>query len=109
MAPQEQIDALKTLYPEVSASAEGVNEYIAVERLRLPDGCEPKEVKALLCINQRDGYPSRLFLSKKVTHKGKGQNWNANGVLILGQQWWAVSWKTNRPNLTLTQMIIDHL
>lgn len=110
MFPQEQIDCLKTLYPGLSMAEEGGLSFILIENLKLPEGCEPRVVKGLLCPMKRDGYPSRLFISAKVSHKGKGQNWNpTNGCVILGQQWWAVSWKTTQPDQTLSQMVLDHL
>lgn len=109
MFSEEQIAALKTLYPDIATASEGGVDYILIEPLKLPEGCEPRTVKGLLCPTQRDGYPSRLFISQKISHRGKGQNWNpTHSVVILGQHWWAVSWKTNS-NLTLIQMVLDHL
>jgi hypothetical protein len=108
--PQDQIDELKKMYPVLSTAEEGDFRFILIENLKLPEGCEPKIVKGLLCPMTRDGYPSRLFLSAKVTHKGKGQNWNPqNGTVILGEHWWAVSWKTTRSGQTIREMLLDHL
>lgn len=108
MLPAEQIAALKTLYPEISAAEEGQWTFLRIEKLGLPDGANPQTVTALLCPTLRDGYQSRLFLSAKVTHQGKGTNWNADGVVILGERWWAVSWQT-KPDRTLLEMIQDHV
>lgn len=105
---QDQLDALKTVYPRVSAAEEGGTPFIRIEELRLPEGAKPKVVTGLLCPCMRDNYNSRLFLSEKVAHSGKGTNWNASGVLILGQPWWAVSWKTKEKQ-TLLEMVLDHL
>jgi hypothetical protein len=110
MFPEDQIDALKTLYPNLSLGEEAKTSFIRIEKLKLPAGCEPRVVTALLCPTDRDGYPSRLFISQKVTHGGKGQNWNPQlSVVILGENWWAVSWKTTRSNQTLVEMVLDHL
>ncbi len=107
MPPAEQIAALKTLYPQLSAAEEGGKPYLRIEGLKLPDGAIPQIVTALLC-PVPESYQSRLYLDTKITHPGKGTNWNANGVVILGQKWWAVSWQT-KPNLTLVEMMLTHL
>lgn len=110
MPPQEQIEVLKSVYPTLSLMEEGSFNFIQIENLKLPEGCEPRMVKGLLCPMDRDGYPSRLFLSTKVGHRGAGKNWNpATGTLIRGEHWWAVSWKTARPDQTLLEMVLDHL
>lgn len=108
MLAAEQIAALKTLYPVISAAEEGQVTFLRIENLVLPDGANPRIVTGLLCPVLRDGYQSRLFLSVKVTHPGKGTNWNADGVLLLGERWWAVSWQT-KPGQTLIEMVLDHL
>lgn len=110
MFPQEQIEALKSVYSALSVAEEGSFKFILIENLKLPEGCEPSTVNGLLCPTDRDGYPSRLFLSEKIAHRGAGQNWNPpNGSVMLGKQWWAVSWKTTRPNQTMLEMVLDHL
>ena len=82
--------------------------FLRIEGLNLPEGASPVEVTGLLCPTARDGYQSRLFLDHRITHRGKGTNWNADGVVILGQPWYAVSWQT-KPGQTLIQMMLDHL
>jgi hypothetical protein len=110
MFPDEQIAAVKRVFPDISVAPEGSFNFMLIEQLKLPTGCEPQIVDALLCPTQRDGYPSRLFLSQQIAHKGRGQNWNPkHSVVILGRSWWAVSWKTTRANQTLLEMIMDHL
>lgn len=106
---QIQIDELKLFYPEIGAVTDGGVEFILIRSFRLPDGCAPAVVDALLCPVARDGYPSRLFLSQKVRHIGPGQNWNAAGVQIAGSQWWAVSWKVNKNGLTLLGVVLAHM
>ena len=109
MFPAGQIETLKALFPNIEVAEEGGTRFILITGVMLPDGCEPREVEALLCPSERDGYPSRLFLSHKVTHRGRGTNWNPHaGAMILGRLWWAVSWKT-RPGQTLSEMVLDHL
>jgi hypothetical protein len=106
---QQQIKELKAYYPDLSLVEDGEVEFILISPLPLPQGCNPESVDGLLCPSPRDGYTSRLFLSSKVTHKGPGQNWNANGVIIAGRKCWAVSWKTNQNNLSLLGMVLAHL
>lgn len=108
MINHEEIEALRSICPELSLGEESGTEYILIGKLILPEGCTPECVDGLLCPTPRDGYSSRLFLSSEVAHHGQGKNWNAKGVLILGKRWWAVSWKTPEEQ-TLLQMFQNHL
>ena len=110
MFSEDQLAELKSMWPSLSEAEEGGLTFIRIDGLRLADGCEPRTVSGLLCPVPRDGYQSRLFISAKISHKGKGQNWNPqNGCVILNEHWWAVSWKTARQNQRLTEMMLDHL
>jgi hypothetical protein len=104
-----QIEELKGCYPNLKLLEEGGVEFVFISPLPLPPGCTPGSVDGLLCPSLRDSYTSRLFLSARVAHGGQGQNWNANGVVIGGRKWWAVSWRTNQDKLTLLGMVIAHL
>ena len=108
-----QVAQLKVYCPNLSSFDDGEGEakktYVLIDGLDLPAGCQPKRVQGLLCPFTRDGYTSRLFLSEKITHNGKGTSWNADGVQIGGRSWWAVSWKTGTENLTLLGMLMAHL
>ncbi len=106
---QDQIDELKTCYPEIAAVEDGGTDFIFICNLKLPDGCSPQVVDALLCPSTRSGYSSRLFLSSQVTHSGAGKNWNALGEVIANRKWWAVSWNTNNNSLRLLGMVTAHL
>ena len=97
--PQDEVDELKQSFDNLATATEGGTEFVLIPSLGLPDGCNPKNVAALLCPTQRDGYVSRLFLSQKIEHQGPSKNWTVNGVTILGRQWWAVSWNAIQPNL----------
>jgi len=109
MLPTGEVEALKALFPNIALAEEGGTSFILIKNVTLPDGCEPRQVEALLCPSERDGYPSRLFLSHKVSHHGKGTNWSpSGGAMILGRVWWAVSWRT-RSGQSLTEMVLDHL
>jgi hypothetical protein len=106
---QNQVGELKRYYSNLQVVEEGGQKFIFFPNLKMPLGCNPQTVEGLLCPTPRDGYPSRLFLSTKVTHSGPGQNWNASGVMIVGKQWWAVSWKTNNNDQRLLGMLTAHL
>ena len=78
-----------------------------LEGLRLPEGCSPQEVDALLCPFPRDSYPSRLYFSQKVSCPFE-RNWNFNGM-VAGKNWVAHSWKVEPAELTLTKILLGHL
>jgi hypothetical protein len=106
----DELNELKRLYPEISAQDEGGQTLILIANLKLPEGCTPAVTDALLFPVPRDGYPSRLYLSQKITHKGEGQNWQpATGSIIGNRQWWAVSWNTHQPKQSLLAMVTAHL
>ena len=82
----------------------GLN-YILLPQLRLPHGCSPSAVDALLCLSCRDGYPTRLFFAQPIASKN-GLNWNAQNVAILQRTWFAYSWNyvaSGRPIEVLAQ------
>ncbi len=107
--PQEQLSELKGVFGNIATAEEGGRIYIRIENLTLPEGCSPQNITALLCPAPRDGYSSRLFFAQQIQHTGKGTNWNATGVCILGEKWWAVSWKINSANISLVSKVMGHL
>ncbi|HST51085.1 MAG TPA: hypothetical protein VLJ61_03665 [Pyrinomonadaceae bacterium] len=106
--PKEQIDELKRYCTSVKTFSEGAVTYLFLEALRLPAGCEPSICDALLCPVPRDGYPSRLFLSKQIASP-YSRNWNATNARIGERNWFAFSWKVEIINPTLVQLLIAHL
>jgi hypothetical protein len=68
----------------------------------LPDG---GIVEALLCLAGRDGYPTRLFLSRQVV--GKGANWSVHR--ILDKAWHTWSWKDVPADLRPLEILTSHL
>ena len=107
MSREDQVALLKKLCPSAAEATEGGVTFLHLGQISLPNGCNPRLVEALLCPVARDGYQSRLFLSEKVAHTGKGQNWNGNAY-ILGRTWWAVSWHT-RQGIPFHEMVLGHL
>jgi hypothetical protein len=105
--PEEQVEELNRLSPDVQQCEEGGRSYLLLPGLFLPEGCEPATTDALLCPTERDGYPSRLFFADRVKSPAS-PNWNATGVRLFERNWHAYSWKVN-PNLRLAQMVAAHL
>jgi hypothetical protein len=105
--PENQINELKSIAPNLSIAQDGGITYIRIDSLQLPEGCSPQIVNALLCPFKKDGYESSLFYSELIKG-GPSRNWNRNGVRILGENWYAVSWKVNA-GLRLVEMLQIHL
>lgn len=105
--PEDQIKELKSITPDLSTATDGGITYIRIDNLQLPDNCTPQVVNALLCPTQKDGYESSLFFSQLIS-TGQQRNWNRNGVRILNESWYAISWRVN-PGLRLAEMLQIHL
>jgi hypothetical protein len=106
--PSDQIAELRTLAPGASVCQEGAVSYFLLPGLRMPPGCSPESVDALLCPTPRDGYESRLFFSQLVTSTS-ARNWHVTNTRIVDRPWSAFSWKTNKTGLRLAQMVVEHL
>lgn len=102
--PEDQIRELQQLFPRAGRADEGGVTFFVLPAVPL-DTCTPKTVDALLCPTQRDGYPSRLFVSQQI-QPSRSANWNA--FRILERNWYAVSWRI-RDGLRLAQMALAHL
>ena len=105
--PQEQIDELKIIAPNLSLAQEGGYNYIFIKDLYLPNGCKPAIVDALLCPTVKEGYESNLYYSHHITGCPL-RNWNRMNVKILDRNWFAVSWKV-QSGLRLSEMLLVHL
>ena len=104
--PDDQVQELKAFSTDVSTGTEGGREYPILNGVSVP-GWQPSEVDVLLCPYERDGYPSRLFLSAKVTGR-PGLNWNSE-ARILGRNWFAYSFRVPHSNLRLAQLLAAHM
>jgi hypothetical protein len=105
--PDDQMAELKQLCPDVRQCEEAGCTYLFLPGLRLPAGCSPAVIDALLCPCARDGYASRLFFAELVQSR-RTLNWNANRVRILERNWDAFSWKVSAER-RLLQMLAGHL
>lgn len=105
---ENEVEELKQAFRTgLKGFMEGGLPFIFIEKLQLPDGCSPAAEDALLCPQQRDGYPSRLFFASQI-QAPTSPNWNAHGVRIGDRNWYAVSWKVDT-NLRLLQLVAAHL
>lgn len=107
-AADDELRELLRQYPGLEEGTEAGVTYYFLPGVRLPEGCTPDRVDALLCPAGRDGYPSRLFLEEAVTCRSD-RNWNASNVRILERNWFAVSWMLKTTNLRLAQLVAAHL
>jgi hypothetical protein len=106
--PKEENDELKNYCTKLSLFAEGGVNFLYMEGLRLPAGCEPSVCDGLLCPVPKDGYPSRLYLSTQVK-SSYTRNRNVSNVRIGEKNWFAFSWKVELTSPTLTQLLVAHL
>jgi len=106
--PKDQTDDLKRYCSRLSAFTEGGVTFLYLEGLRLPVVCNPQVCDALLCPVEREGYPSRLYLSVQVACP-YSKNWNVTNARIGEKNWFAFSWKINLTSPTLSEMLVAHL
>jgi hypothetical protein len=102
--PEDQVAELQELFTGASEMTEGSVAFFLIPSLPLPSGCTPDVVDALFCPTQRDGYPSRLYVSQQVQPCRAG----FAGFRILERNWFAASWRV-REGQRLAQMVLSHL
>lgn len=107
MNSEHEARDLKAYCDNVSVSTVGGRPVYRLSGLRLPEGCSPESVTALLCGHAMDGYESRLLLSSKVTTPIE-RNWNYDGV-VAGERWFACSWKVDPAGRNLRALLAGHL
>lgn len=105
--PEEQIEELKQICPDVKQVSESGITYFYLPDLPLPEGCTPEKLDALLCPTGEHGYTSRLFLPQQISAP-QARNWSTN-VRILERMWWAISWNIPQPNQRLAQILLGQL
>ncbi len=100
----DEIAELALMCGKVTEFREGGRRYLHLERVSLPAGCNPAVAEGLLCLNDHDGYQTRLFLSVRLA---RGPNWCVHR--ILDRQWHTWSWKGVLPNQRASQILAEHL
>lgn len=103
---EEQMTELQRFYPDAKVIPEGGIDFVFIPNLKLPSGCIPETVDALLCPVLRDGYHTRLFYSEKIAGIPP-KNWNGN-IRICDRSWVSYSWKS-RDGMELLAMVRYHL
>jgi len=94
----------------VERRTEGTDAFIMMEGLRINVRGTVHQRDALLCLNPRDGYPTKLYLSERVPHGGKhAPNWNASLYYILGRKWHSWSWRDVPAKQPSASILADHL
>jgi hypothetical protein len=95
------MEELAALCPNVREMEEAGHRYVSIPELIIGG----KVLGGLLCLTDRDGYPTRLFLTEPVL--GKGQNWSAHQ--ILGRTWHTCSWNQVSSTLRPAQVLAEHM
>jgi hypothetical protein len=98
---------VKRFSPGASTFADAGLRYIHLPDLSLPANCTLVKDHALLCMDQRDGYPTRLFFAHQVGTSVRALNWNMTPT-VAGVVWQAFSWK-DVPSTTPIEVLLGHL
>jgi hypothetical protein len=101
----EYLAELTAICGEARELVEAGIKFIHLRKLRLPGGCQPAEVEALLCLGTCNGYLTRLFLSQQVA--GKRSDWLPQH--ILGRTWYTWSWNGVPAHLRPAEILAEHL
>lgn len=91
MSADAELAELEELCKSAKRMAELDKPYVFLEELKLPAGCTPAKVDALLCLTARDGYTTRLYLAERVMCRVR-PNWADGTVPILQRAWHVYSW-----------------
>jgi hypothetical protein len=105
MISVEHMNEIKHVCAGATEMAEGGHTYIHLPALKLPEGCGPSEIPALLCISQHGGYTTRLFLPQVIL--GRGINWTSH--VIFGKTWHTCSWNNVPASLRPMEILAEHL
>jgi hypothetical protein len=94
------MEELITLYPDIKEKQEGGHRYIYIPNLSI----NGKVMEGLLCLTERDGYPTRLFLAEPVENK---LPWAVHQVL--GRAWHTWSWNYVNGSLRPVEILAEHM
>ena len=90
---------------QVTRRAEGSDKFIELPGLCFLVRGQKRQMDALLCLNQRDGYATKLYLAEPVAELGRP--WS--NFYILGRNWFSWSWKEVSPNQSPIAILAGHL
>ena len=101
----EQLATMRSLCQGAELWEEGGRPLVFLPGLKVHSGGEVHTVDGLLCPRDRDGYETRLFLSKAFP--GKVANWNVFN--IKGRTWHSPSWQGVSAKLPWLEILGGHL
>lgn len=102
------LTGMEAISAGVSTFTDAGLRYVHVPTLRLPSGCAPAVASALICMDPRDNYPTRLFLAEKIATTAAALNWNMS-VAIAGRTWHSFSWNYVPSSSRPVEVLIGHL
>ncbi len=102
-----ELAALKRLCPKLDRWSEGGKLLVFLPALQFSAKGKSIVRDALLWPHDRDGYPSRLFLSERAPSH-KDLNWNQS-FNLQGREWHSWSWKDVPNNTPLSAILAGHL
>lgn len=102
-----ELRPLKRLSPGADLWTEGGHPLVFLPALSIPELGVPVKRDALLWPHDRDGYPSRLFLSARVNAR-EALNWTTT-FNLQGHEWHGWSWKDVANNTPLLTILLGHL
>jgi hypothetical protein len=103
---KSQLEELSRLCTGVEVHAEGSYTFILLRELQFQHGGETLKMNVLICPQSHDGYPTRIFLERKLEANGTA-NWKV--YTFLGQNWHSWSWNNVPQEQRLAQILADHL
>jgi hypothetical protein len=105
----DEIEELNQLCAGAKVMPDGDSVYIFMPALKLPAGCVPAQVDALLRIKSPlTDYPTRLFFRAQIS-SSKALNWNSTNVPILERTWFAYSWKDIPADHRAIELVAEHI
>jgi len=109
MPSEEDLNELNQLCAGAKVMTECDSVYIFLPALKLPKGCRPAEVNALLRIKSPlNDYPTRVFYASVIA-SSKPLNWNSQNVVILQKNWFAYSWANVAADRRPVELLAEHL
>jgi hypothetical protein len=105
MLSEESLAELMTICDGAKEMAEGGCTFVYLPGLNIRTGEHVVSQDALLCLQARDGYPTRLFLSQQI--QSRGSNWTTHRVV--DRTWYTWSWNHVSSELRPAQILAEHL
>lgn len=105
MLSEESFAELTKICEGAKEMAEGEYTFVYLPGLKIRTGEHVVSQDALLCLQSRDGYPTRLFLSQQI--QGRGNNWTTHR--IVDRTWYSWSWNYVSSDLRPAQILAEHL